>query len=433
MITKAEVRRRLIGAIRKHVAKSGRLHVDRKFLENFHGLTGLPPEHIFYAWRTLRRIDGLSCRWRGRGNGVNFYVERSRAGKISHPENAAVISPLRGKDQKTGPGEPAGFPDESSGPLRGQPGEGRVETAPASVHRGSDPPGRLAGGVPPPAGEWLSKPGDFGRFSGEIPLQVCNRWISARKIRAKACWLSFTVFLHLHTSRPRVKFGAIYARNFAVAALRAGFGDVEICAAYQVGLDEAQASAVKDVSKAEDRDYFKAREEQRAGSLGYREPSQVIARAWLRLRSDTRSDEERWADFFAGKPGKLPRQSSAVLHTTASARTGASSSSSAQNAAAGRWRTLGPGLRIRLTDAEIAENARRGEPGPLEQMKRAAKKQSDTSPAVEKLQRRDHATFEAHLKARGMTVADLLKLSRAEQQAFVRGALAAQRSSENKG
>lgn len=391
VLTTAEVRRRLVGAIRNHVAKSGCAHVDRKFLENFHRLTGVSPEQIFYAWRTLRRIDGHRCRWRGRGNGVNFYVQ---AGVISHPEIASGISPpTGGKDMKTSAALPPGLQGRSSSSLRS--------------HQSSYSKDRLPGYARPKRIDRAKPPQNdhaCHRWKPVLePLHVCNRWVSAARILRKANFLAFGPMQNLHSAFFRVRFGPMHARNFAEAALRMGFLDSEICAAYRVGLEETQASAARDWH-----DF--------GGGDGMREPSQAVARGWLRLRADERTDEARWAAIFRGE----------VSPELGSPAARAESAAARSPEPRGEFRAIAPGVRVRIP---TPEPARLPTPDDYSAKIRAAARLPDPAPGLLRASMKEPKTFEKYLASRNFTIADVLKLPRAKQQEFVRAMHAWQKTS----
>jgi hypothetical protein len=433
VLTQREARARLVGAIRSMAAKvKGRVGIGLKFLENFAHQTGLAPEHVLRAWQSLRRIDGLSAWWGGRKSGRKFYVEPMRgeknssgasagnAAQVSLPENTGGISPLRGNRSENSDaaasdrsqagqcgslrshsGERGGgtafgvaSPDPITAPSdtsnRATPSSGADDqTAPTCAHPpgGACKPSSDARGSGAPSGEApenlhrgpAENPQNFRWRSTAEPLQIGNRWISPRKLRGKANFLAFVVLQNFHAEFFRVRFRPAHARNFAEAALRAGFLDSEICAAYRLGLDETQNSAARDWHE-------------NIASDGMREPSQAVARAWLRLRADERSDAERWAAIFA-RP-QCPRGDSAAggLHARSS------------RAPAGEFRQVGPGLRVRIQKDDASQVA------PL----------PTPAPALVKAHRDEHATVEKYLAVRGMKLLDLLKLPRAEQAEFIR-------------
>ncbi len=472
VLTLREARARLVGAIRSMAGKvRGRVGIGLDFLANFQRTTGLAPEHIFRAWQSLRRIDGLCAWWSGRKNGRKFYVEpvakpdlgagsaknlpdsaAGFAGQVSHPENCRGISPLRGNRSENRAAFAAKrSPDEKSGSLRSQSfgvGEGTarpvgphepnenasdtaersgctsgedVQTAPtcAAPPRGPCKPAFDARGSGAASGDSPENvhrgrpdsPANFRWKPALEPLHVCNRWLAPRKIRGKANFLAFVILQNMHADFPRVRFRPIHARNFAEDALRAGYLDSEICAAYRLGLDETQNSAAADVEHGERRDYWEAREQQRAGKLGMREPSQAVARAWLRLRADERSDAERWAAIFARSPAPMPRP--------------AARSSGGENAAAGSPRS--PRGETAAGSSSARENSSRETPAVVTAARPAVAAETPRedlpapSPGLVRAHRDEHATFEQYLAACGVTLLELLKQPRAAQAEFVKG------------
>ncbi len=186
-LSTAEIRRRLIGAIRSYLQKSHRshVHVDRRFLERFHELHGVDPMQIFYAWRTLTRIEGMTCNWRGRGNGKNFYVQVPRAcnaGQVSHQENARRISPLTGGNEyKQG----SATPPESKADRADACGvsgarfvgdHGPITTDGRDV---SEPSGQ--GNKPQTAGDGPCEPPVEGRFGAVACRRTLDRWWCIRR------------------------------------------------------------------------------------------------------------------------------------------------------------------------------------------------------------------------------------------------------------
>ncbi len=458
VISLAEVRRRLAKAIQNYVAKSGTAHIGPKFLRGFHERYGLPAEQIFGAWRSLYFIPGCVCQWIGRGRKRYLRVRTepaaaaassarqlggncknlktaapagSVAGRVSLRQNASGISPpTGGNDLKTG-AAPDRLPNRSSAPSAQPGGLGDESTTAApglddsggdAAHRAARPYAREPGPQP----NRHETPGFFRWKSAREPLHVCNRYVSGEALRRKAAWLSFTVLLQAHAARPRVKFGEPHALNFCDRALRQGFLDSEICAAYQVGLDEAQASAEKDLEMADRRDTWQRSEDERAGRVGFRDPSQVISRAWIRLGADGRTAEERWARFFALHPVTPP--ASAGLE-----KSRPTTAAPASSGAPGSYFPAGTAMRKTRSGSSVAKWAPRTvaelppEITAAEKLARRAAKLPDTAPALLKLQRKDHVTFEQHMTARGLTLQALMKLTRAQQQEFVREALRSQK------
>lgn len=462
VLSAAEVRRRLIGAITSYLAQSHKtgVHVDRLFLEGFHARFGMDPLKIFYAWRTLQRIDGYACNWRGRGNGKNFYVQKLRvpsAGKVSHPENASGISPpTGGNNMKTGDASRPGLPDRKSGSLRS------LHGVKPRFRRSTPPPGEddfrpsgFVGQKEKPPNRAAMDRANHRWLASSPPLLVGERWIPGKRLHAKAKFLTFGPIQGLHGVFPLVRFRVAHAMNFCEAALRAGFLDSEICAAWRAGLEEAQVSGERDRAAAG------------LGEWSPREPSQVVARAWLRLRSDTRSDRERWEAIFRGDrtPQKnFPEAENRAVQAARDAGTYyAAAPAAAVDGGGGEGgvygspaaglpnkpaeetntrprrgrvghisRVLGPGLRVpaKLLEDQAAPPAP-AQPAPTSRPEKLP------VPAKELLRAdvRFPSTIEAHLAARGLTLPELLKLPRDEQKKFVREALAAQkkapRGSEN--
>jgi hypothetical protein len=456
VLTLREARARLVGAIRSFVSKArGRVGIGRKFLENFHAITGLAPEHILRAWQSLRRIDGLSAWWGGRKTGRKFYVEprplwhgeknspepgAGSAGQNSYPEIARGISPPSGGiDQKT-----AAKPQDSgrsSGSLRSQPGEVGGEAAGSVVAeerplRDTPPrPGWSSSGdvSTAPAGAAQStqppKPGfdchGFGRWKpARKPFRVGDRWVSAAKLQRKANFLAFGPLQNLHRDSWRVRFRPTTIPNFARSALEEGFADWQICAAYRRGLDACHQAAAKDQAAAENLDYWRARERVRAGEIGVREPSQAVAVAWEILRGDGRAPAERWAALFRGEvcPQKIfPVEKAAPEnpHQRETAAPGARAAAKGGRAPGPTYRTIAPGLRVRSQASP--EVARVAATNPEPALLRALSREGV---AAEKPLR----TIEAYIKTRGLTMAELFQLPRPAQAAILAEARAWQKA-----
>lgn len=467
VLTTAEVRRRLAGAIRNHVARWGQAHIDRKFLENFHRLYGLPPEQIAAAWRSLRYIEGCKSHWKGVGRGENFYVEAQKNAQVSPRQFSRGISPpTGGKEMKTAalPPSPEPQTDRARGAAPPHPLTEKLEN---TTHRPGEPPG---GDVQKPSG-WPEEEGDapkpatneraFHRWKpSSIPLHVCDRWVSAARLGRKAFWLALNPLMRATTEFRGVRWSAGHAVNFAKSALAAGFLDSEICAAWRVGLEETQASARRDFEASEAR-------RDREGWVGDpwrpRELSQTVARAWLRLRADERSDEARWKEIFAGRAnpaGKaLSREGAKGAKEKPEEKPSSRAGSGAERSnadpaapAAPRAETSAAGSAVVRPSrpSPLRETSFRGVAGarvrqlPEEREKPAAKKTRDiefpdgsiytvpakfpdTTPAAKRAMG-EGATFERYLTLRGLVLDDLLKKSRAEQQKFVREMHAWQKS-----
>lgn len=275
------------------------------------------------------------------------------------------------------------------------------------------------------------------------PLQFCNRWISAARINRKAAWMAHNPMQTAHTEFFYVRFLPGYVFKFCVESLSAGFRDTEICAAYRAGLKISHGSA--------------SAERYAAGIMhpwAPRVPSQAVSEAWKILRADLRSDAERWADIFAGGPAPAP---AAAKCETSSSGEGPAVTPCAGAAAAGpiagngegsssknrpekirtgsQYVKIGYGMRVRMDDLPPGTAspgvARKGPIKSIVFGKEGSEMQyregPDLTPALKKAALKNPQTIEDHMVARGLDISALLKLSRAEQQKFVRDALAAQK------
>lgn len=407
VISNAEITRRLARAIAVHMRGRKQACIDLTFLGIFQERTGLEPNAISHAWSQIFWIKGYRVRWNDRR--TCFYVSH---GLKAHPENPAGISSLREKDQKTS-GYAGPDSSQSSGSLRSQPGEVGEGSAcdvvaPEPNVRARDHPPRPP---PPPGGDDQSlkpagTPGEaappgaprappcrsnFQGMAARLPWQVGERWIVPKRNDKKARWLAFEPLQNMHAESWGVEFGG-QTVNFAREAIAAGFLDSEICAAYRRGLDASHASAMRDRADCGIVHVWKKRA-----------PSQAVNLAWAILRADGRTDEERWVAIFARRPVPMkaePRPEGALPRSP--------------------YRQYGAGFRVR---APAAEKPRRAAPvktiipvvGPVIELEG---KFPETTPAAQRAL--ESPTIEAYLKTRGMTLADMLRLSRAEQQKFVR-------------
>jgi hypothetical protein len=488
VLTLREARARLVGAIRSMVSKArGRVGVGRKFLENFQAITGLAPEHVWRAWQSLRRIDGLSTWWSGRKSGRKFYIEprplwhtsgaraeteknsseggAGSAGQVSHPENAAGISPLRGnRSENSGCAERSQAGSSSS--LRSPPGDGGEETAgaggaekrplrdtpqrPGSAPRGADPTAPT--GAHPPGG--ACKPAGSTRQNYRWkpalpPFLVGDRVMLPARFTRKANFLAFGPMQNFHAEFWRVRFRPTTVPNFAFAALVDGFADWQICAAYRSGLERCHAAAAKDLRAAENLDYWRARERARAGEVGVREPSQAVAVAWQILRGDNLTRDQRWEKLVRGEivpqknfpvapasPAESPTRDRAAPARGEHGRTGGSGGGEgearpvrqAQGKPCPSYRTIAPGLRVRSPDIASPKPERAAAPDPelLRAMSReelAARQKPACPEPVEGLR-----TIEQFIKKRGLTMAALFKLPRPEQASILAAARVWQKS-----
>jgi hypothetical protein len=484
VLSREEVCRRLVGAIRNYVAQSGRVHVDRKFLENFHARYGLPAEAILSAWRSIYRIEGLVCRWKGKGNGRKLYVQtppaardataaRQKPAKFSPRQNASGISPLRGKDRKT-PATPEGFQSGSSSSAASQAWSGVAgRELGRETHSARSPPtdgkddqsrsgnGPSAGAIPKPLG---NDPLADHWPAAWKPLHVCDRWIGPAKLAGKTNLIVFRILAPMHETFRLVEWRQGYAWKFAAEAIASGFLDCEICAAYRTGLEQSQRDVMREDGAP--RLSGRAREDGSWETLWVRDPrvpSQAISIAWNILRADERSDEERWSAIFRGdvtpagaalKPVRTPAPKPARPRAAAELPTAPAPGRTLQVGDLLRHRETGVETRVRYVsargfstedDRDNHWNFRHLEQFSITPRKSANKIAAEKKPTFDatttpalarqiiRLDLGVNPTFEEHMKARGLDVGALLKLSRAEQQKFVREALKTQRDNSQKG
>lgn len=283
----ATIRDRLESAIRAYVAKSGRVKVDRVFCQKFAALSGLPLVAVETIWLKLKKLPDLRCRWRGEGRGRKFTAEhparwaqicaerKTQKFETTDPQTSVRSAFLRNERFKNSRRAAAG-PEESARTASASGNDGLAD-------RGGDSP-------PEPGG--LKHPGhaEAGARAapGLAPLQICDRWISSRKLLAFAVWLAVARFKFAHLARERVVWRFAHARNFAYFALRYGFRAEAIEAAYLAGLQRSHDDAL-------DRDRLPG-----GGYAPQREPSATVVYGWQQLRAaDPRPAEARWAEFFA--------------------------------------------------------------------------------------------------------------------------------------
>jgi len=166
----------------------------------------------------------------------------------------------------------------------------------------------------------------------------------------------------------RVAWRFAHARNLAFMALRQGYSETAIVSAWSAAIARSHEDAC-------DHDLRQRPDPNNPHPL--REPSAAVAYAWKLLRADQRSPEERWREIYS-----TPRQPRGAGPTSK-----------------GATHKSGPGSG---SGAGKVAGVSAGKAG----------------------QRR---SIESALKARGMKLQDLLKMSRADQGKFVREAFAAQK------
>lgn len=392
-------RRRLVGAIQSYLRTHAVAHVDKPFCAKFAAMHGLDPIAVWYAWHTLKRVPGYRGAWKGSGEGRKFVVSAARS--VSPPDFSPGISPPTSGKNKTNneaaPRPPAG---KNSGSLRSQPGEGGEMQTKGRLRLCAPLFDRPTANAPPERGAETEalKTSESTTNSGPRaacgPLRVCDRLVSGVKIGRKANFLAFAVLKNLHALHWRVAFGDGYALKFARMALRAGHTDTAIVAAYRVGLDAADRSATREWEACGVEHVWVPRC-----------PSQVVAVAWRELAKDGRTAEARWREIFAG--------------TTKAAKTFADVPDRALAWKVTNWRDVDP--RRQTEDGGRRTENRRQETGAPKIRDEAdcsrglirAHAAACKTPAA-------HASFEAALAARGLTLMQLLAQPRSAQQKFVR-------------
>lgn len=76
------------------------------------------------------------------------------------------------------------------------------------------------------------------------PLEILGRWVSGAKLAALACYLARGPMRGEHWDNCRVSWRFAHARNFALAALRAGHDKAAILTAWRKGVRLSHADAV---------------------------------------------------------------------------------------------------------------------------------------------------------------------------------------------
>lgn len=282
-----EIRARLVGAILAVQRKIQVAHVDGQFLRKFCGMSKLPRAGVAVVWSQLTTLPGLDCRWRGRGRGRKFVVARKNENSSSsHPQTSpGLSSPTGRRDQKL-----------CAAAQSGSQADRELATL-AQRADGDDPQGdspRVSAGNPPAKPpdstrhESRRNPSFFRPESDLPPLQICGRWISSRRLFAKAVWLAVDPLKKLHAGCERVEWRFAHARNFAFEALTLGYAWPAIVAAWAAGVRESHEDAL-------DADRLPG-----GGYASQRPPSAAKVYAIRALRTaDNRPAEVRWQEFFA--------------------------------------------------------------------------------------------------------------------------------------
>lgn len=402
-VSGAAIRWRLEGAICGMVKKAGVARVDREFLRKFCALSHLPREAVALVWAQLRPLQGFACRWRGVGAGRKFLVERiSEKFEVSHPQTSRGISSFHEKRSETIGRQAAGH--DPNRPLAPLAQEGISEESSAGLRPAMmDPPAPAGFSAEHPTGPGAG-PRTPNRYEGpkirqfcapsavQKPMQICNRFVSSRRLLAKAVWLAVDPMKKLHADFERVCWFFAHARNFAERALRDGYGAQAIVDAWRSGVRESHEDAL-------DADRLPG-----GGYAHQRAPSAAVRYAWRELWRDQRTREERWAEFFA-----LPYEPRRPVERKPSAAAG---QPDLAGAAAPRAPTVASTAR-RIRDLRSAQEA----PTALEAQFSVL---AAGTPAAEFRR----PTIESLLKQRGFSVASFMALSRGERDQVMRDLIA---------
>lgn len=298
----ATIRERLLAAIRSYVRKSGRKAIDREFCRKFAALSLLPLSAVQTIWTRLepRELgEGFSGRWRNKAEkNRKLHVECAERWKEICAERAAAVNSknLPSTDPQTSP--PVSFYSVKERFKTSAPAAHAMESARFAQNDGDgegDAPAKPDSPLPPNRSETTRRTGPDAREpSMREPLQICGRWVSAKKLRKFAGWLAVARLKFAHVSRDRVAWLFPHSRNFAYRALRRGYRSEAIEAAYAFGVEWSYQNAL-------DKDRLPG-----GGYASVRQPSEAVCYAWRKLRADDpRDDAARWAEFFAGPRVRL--------------------------------------------------------------------------------------------------------------------------------
>lgn len=370
----AEVRARLLGAIRRTVALAGCAKVDEVFCRKFCDISKLPPESVRAVWLNLRKIDGLRGRWRGVGKSRKFCV----FSKVSESKILeGISSPTERREEKTGGASARHFPEDRPAVPSSAPGEGGGRGL-VGTSRVSNPVDPLL--KSPEASRYAPPVRQFRPFPPA--LQVCGRWVSGWKLHGVARWIAFAKLRPRHLEFDRVEFIPAHAINFANFALRQGFSEGVICAAYLAGLRTSHENSC-------DKDRLPG-----GGYAMRRKPSETVALGWQVLKRAGGSAEERWTAFFAAPRRNRDQPKPAAVPTP---------------------EKNNPVGVARFTPTEAAEK--------LRELRRvvAPKQSPDPAGDLSKITAGDLAKF---LAGRGLTLTNFGRLGYAQKTALVRALLA---------
>jgi len=292
----ATIRDRLQAAIRAYVAKGGRCRVDREFCRRFANLSGLPVVAVESIWLRLPKFAELRGRWRGEGRSRRLVVENpARWAEICAERTARLKSgKYETTDPQTLPPVSISFGNERLKNSGLAPGTEETARATPANEDASDNPERETRPKPEPGGYEHdgNTPADGRARTAFSPLQICGRFVSARKLLNLATWLAGGRLKFAHVNRERVRFLFPHARNFAYRALRFGYAADVIERAYVGGVERSHNDALHADRIGLDAGGFPVFASQRA-------PSAAVVYAWQILRAgDPREPVELWAEFF---------------------------------------------------------------------------------------------------------------------------------------
>lgn len=313
----AMIRDRLIAAILSHVAKAGRTHVNQEFIRKFSELSALPltalEAVLFRDRKFVSELRGviearnpgaaITCKFRGVGCNRKLLVTDAARWAAVQAENAAKLAALyTGENLQGGSSFGTDKLHARSAFLRnerlknsGLPPAGpedRARATPAEVEAGYHPPDH----DPPDGCDGPNPPPGVREPSAGVPLQICGRFIRPAKLGKCARWLAGSRLEAVHLTRERIAFVFTYAANFALKALRFGYGVDAIVRGYAAGVQRSHEDAL-DVDRLPG-----------GGYSGQRFPSAAVVYAWQAMRAaDPRTPDELWAAFFSAP--RRPRDS----------------------------------------------------------------------------------------------------------------------------
>jgi hypothetical protein len=386
--TQLETTTRFLAYVTRAVKLNGSVKVDRAFLVQFWQTTGLPEEWIRIAWQRMIKLRGYRVKWRGRGNGrkavvsMPYFPRRSSSPYGEKIKNrGARCAPDFLQGNASGPIGPTGGEPNQDGAAIAAPDGGSPTPLPPPPGAGNPPATRrTAWGPPSGAAEDRGSPRCYANGVGPPPLFLAGRWISTKRTKRKAAWLAVCRLRPLHDGF-RVRWRFAHSCNFALRALRDGYREETIVAAWGDAIARSHEDAC-------DHDLRERPDPEKPHPL--REPSAAVVYAWGILRVDKRSPAERWAEIFAADP----RPARAAYPNRSS---------------------------------RPAPKPRRSKPAPNPPPADGSGPLKGAAAVLGSEKLAEQRSIEAHLSAAGLTLAQLLKMGRPEQAAFVRAAFEAQK------